>query len=649
MSGLAAVVTGFNNWSVGKKLASGFILVLLITVGIAAAGISGFATIRTDTQKQQIVVQMVQALNKGRLNRTLYQYTGISSYSEENARALQQLQQLGQSLYQFSWRPEGKAKLESVRQGIERYLAQRDTFVGTVNQRNTLLKEMNIATLDDYGRNSEALTRQTGADINITLAASRLDAAIQQTLKAWPDFIAKPDDAQKANINNKLSAVNERAELLKNLHPGGENGWMAGLILDTARLSATLDNYQAAFIAQEKQSGTLTATAGNLNRAVSDLYQSQLTSVIDAINQANVLMYGATVLGVLAGLIIAWRITRNITQPLRETLLVADKIASGDLTAHIDTHRGDEPGLLMQAVGRMNQNLKEIIVQVRQGVDNVARASAEIAAGNIDLSSRTEEQSAAVVQTAASMEQLTSTVKQNAENAHQASTLAQEASLNAGRGGKIVQEVVMTMAEISTSSRKIADIINVINGIAFQTNILALNAAVEAARAGEQGRGFAVVAGEVRSLAQRSATAAREIETLIGEAGAKVNNGSQLVSSAGQAMDDIVRSVSQVSSIMHEIAHASEEQSRGILQIGQAMTEMDTTTQQNAALVEESSAAASSLEEQAKQLEQTVAVFKTAPQGLAERAPAVQPARYVIAPQPKAVPVTAEAGGWEQF
>ena len=647
MSGLSAVVAGFNNWSVGKKLTSGFILVLLITVGIAAAGIKGFANIRTDTQKQQIVVQMVQALNQGRLNRTLYQYTGESRYSDENARALQQLQQLGQSLYQFNWHPEGKAKLDTVKQGIEGYLAQREIFVGTVNQRSALLKEMDINTLADYGHSSEALNRQAGVDVGIALAASRLDAAIQQTLKAWPDFIAKPDETQKANMINKLSAVAEQAELLKNQQPGGENGWVAGLILDTARLSAALNNYQAAFTVQEKQSAELTATAGKLNAAVTDLYQAQLVNVIDAISEANVIMYGAAVLGVLAGLIIAWRITRNITQPLRETLLVANKIAAGDLTAQIDTQRGDEPGLLMQAVGRMNQNLKEIIGQVRQGVDNVARASAEIAAGNIDLSSRTEEQSAAVVQTAASMEQLTSTVKQNAENAHQASSLAQEASQNAGRGGKIVQEVVVTMEEISTSSRKIADIINVINGIAFQTNILALNAAVEAARAGEQGRGFAVVAGEVRSLAQRSATAAREIEALISQAGEKVNNGSQLVSSAGQAMEDIVRSVSQVSSIMHEIAHASEEQSRGILQIGQAMTEMDTTTQQNAALVEESSAAASSLEEQAKQLEQTVAVFKTASQGLADRSPVTQPARYVVASKPQ--PVSAAAGGWEQF
>ncbi|WP_246875724.1 methyl-accepting chemotaxis protein, partial [Pantoea ananatis] len=233
-----------------------------------------------------------------------------------------------------------------------------------------------------------------------------------------------------------------------------------------------------------------------------------------------------------------------------------------------------------------------------------------------DLSSRTEQQSAAVVETAASMEELTSTVKQNAENAHHASQLATEASHNASRGGEIISDVISTMGGISQSSGKIGEIISVINGIAFQTNILALNAAVEAARAGEQGRGFAVVAGEVRNLAQRSSLAAKEIEALISESLSRVSNGTGLVNRAGVTMEDIVKSVTQVRDIMGEIAAASDEQNRGITQIAQAMTEMDTTTQQNAALVEESSAAASSLEDQAHELEKTVAVFRVPASGL---------------------------------
>lgn len=646
MSSLAAWTSGFNNLSVGKKLTSGFALVLFICLVVAGAGIRGFSTIGENAQKQQLVVQMVQQLNQARLNRTLFQFTGESQYGEKNAQALQQLRQLTETLETLTWHPEGQAMLTTVRQGMENYLGMRETFVQALQQRNTLLQQLRTDTLAGYGRQSEALSRQN-SDTGAALAASRLDAAIQRVINLWPAFIAQPDEARKGDIVTALSAVTERSALLKSSVQGDDAGWVAGVATEAARLHDALENFQNVFAHQREQSTVLTAAAEKLNTAVNALYQFQTEQAAGTITEASAIMYIAVALGVLAGLLIAWRITRNITYPLRETLLVANKIASGDLTANINTERGDEPGLLMQAVGRMNQNLQEIILQVRQGVDNVARASAEIAAGNIDLSSRTEQQSAAVVETAASMEQLTSTVKQNADNAHQASRLALEASDNAGRGGKIVQDVVVTMEDISASSRKIADIINVINGIAFQTNILALNAAVEAARAGEQGRGFAVVAGEVRSLAQRSATAAREIETLINEAGQKVDNGSRLVSSAGQAMDDIVRSVSQVSGIMNEIASASEEQSRGILQIGQAMTEMDTTTQQNAALVEESSAAASSLEDQARQLEQTVAVFKTAQRGF-ERSPTVSaPRPRVLTPTPAAA--TASQGGWEQF
>jgi methyl-accepting chemotaxis protein-2 (aspartate sensor receptor) len=280
-----------------------------------------------------------------------------------------------------------------------------------------------------------------------------------------------------------------------------------------------------------------------------------------------------------------------MTRQIKHNLTLAERIAEGDLTATIEPQSTDELGRLTMAMGVMNDKLRDMITQIKESVIHVANASSDISAGNTDLASRTEEQSAAVVETAASMEELTSTVKRNADNAREASQLAGVAAEHARSGGKIVWDVVNTMETITESSNKITDIISVINGISFQTNILALNAAVEAARAGEQGRGFAVVAGEVRSLAQRSAQAAKEIEGLIKESVQRVTTGSEMANKAGTTMEQIVSSVTNVSGIMNEISSASEEQSRGIDQIGKAVTELDSTTQQNAALVQESSAA----------------------------------------------------------
>ncbi|MBC7415460.1 MAG: methyl-accepting chemotaxis protein, partial [Herminiimonas sp.] len=270
----------------------------------------------------------------------------------------------------------------------------------------------------------------------------------------------------------------------------------------------------------------------------------------------------------------------------------------------------DETGRLLQALKDMNANLQKIVAEVRSGTDTIATASSEIASGNLDLSSRTEQQASSLEETASSMEELTSTVKQNADNARQANGLAMTASEVARKGGSVVAEVVQTMGSINASSRKIIDIIAVIDGIAFQTNILALNAAVEAARAGEQGRGFAVVASEVRNLAQRSAAAAKEIKSLIGDSVEKVEIGTKLVDQAGATMGEIVDSVRRVTDIMGEITAASQEQTAGIEQINQAITEMDNVTQQNAALVEEAAAAAESLQDQAANLSQVVSVFK---------------------------------------
>ncbi|WP_136526153.1 methyl-accepting chemotaxis protein [Geomonas ferrireducens] len=361
------------------------------------------------------------------------------------------------------------------------------------------------------------------------------------------------------------------------------------------------------------------------------------------------------IIGGTAGLaalifVFAWFVARRIKEALDQAIGASRRIASGDLTAHIVVDSKDETGELLASLKEMNEGLAHIVGDVRNGAESIATATEEIAAGNADLSQRTEEQASALEETASSMEELTSTVKQNADNAQAANQLAINASGVAVKGGEVINRVVRTMESITDSSKKISDIIGVIDGIAFQTNILALNAAVEAARAGEQGRGFAVVAAEVRSLAQRSAAAAKEIKSLIEDSVSKVQDGSRLVEEAGRTTQDIVTSIKRVTDIMAEISAASIEQSSGIEQVNTAITQMDDVTQQNAALVEEAAAAAESLEEQAQQLVSVVARF-TLEQAQKQAAPPAEKRKLTRAaakPQvqeKKVKPVAASAGG----
>ncbi|AZR94235.1 chemotaxis protein [Bordetella trematum] len=343
---------------------------------------------------------------------------------------------------------------------------------------------------------------------------------------------------------------------------------------------------------------------------IDNLTDAFVQQAADAHGQANIVTLALVALAVLLCVGGAWFLSRQVLKPLAEAGGHFDRIAAGDLSARVDVRSDNEIGHLFAALKRMQESLTRTVSSVRRGVDEINVGAREIAAGNTDLSSRTEEQAASLEETAASMEELASTVKQNADNARQANQLAASASDVAERGGVAVSEVVNTMEDISASSRKISEIVSVIDGIAFQTNILALNAAVEAARAGEQGKGFAVVAGEVRSLAQRSAQAAKEIKGLIEDSVGKVAAGSQQVGRAGATMQEIVVSVKRVTDIMGEISAASQEQSSGIEQVNRAVSQMDEVTQQNAALVEQAAAAAAALQEQSQQLAEAVAVFK---------------------------------------
>ena len=329
-----------------------------------------------------------------------------------------------------------------------------------------------------------------------------------------------------------------------------------------------------------------------------------------AVVLVNEVIWGVAIASALFALVLAVSIIRSVTAPIQQAVDVANAVAEGDLTRAIDTRGRSETAQLLQALSAMQQRLGQVVSTVRQGAEGVATASAQIAQGNTDLSSRTEQQASALEETSASMEQMGSTASQNADNARQASQLAASASTVAVQGGEVVSQVVQTMKDINDSSKKISDIIGVIDGIAFQTNILALNAAVEAARAGEQGRGFAVVAAEVRNLAQRSAEAAKEIKGLIMASVDRVEQGTALVDRAGSTMQEVVTSIRRVTDIVGEISSASQEQNAGVGQVSEAVSQMDQATQQNAALVEESAAAASSLRGQAEQLVQAVAVFR---------------------------------------
>ena len=514
------------------------------------------------------------------------------------------------------------------------------TVLQTIRQQQSTLNGSWVALLQTRNTLNRAGIRYMMDQNNIgsgsTVAELMQSASIslKQAEKNWADYEALPRDprqstAAAAEIKRNYDIYhNALAELIQLLGAGKINEFF------DQPTQGYQDGFEKQYVAYMEQNDRLYDIAVSDNNA--------------SYSQAMWILVGVMIV-VLAVIFAVWfGIKASLVAPMNRLIDSIRHIAGGVLVKPIEVDGSNEMGQLAESLRHMQGELMRTVGDVRNGANAIYSGASEIATGNNDLSSRTEQQAASLEETAASMEQLTATVKQNAENARQASHLALSASETAQRGGKVVDNVVQTMRDISTSSQKIADIISVIDGIAFQTNILALNAAVEAARAGEQGRGFAVVAGEVRNLAQRSAQAAREIKSLIEDSVGKVDVGSTLVESAGETMAEIVSAVTRVTDIMGEIASASDEQSRGIDQVGLAVAEMDRVTQQNAALVEESAAAAAALEEQASRLTEAVAVFRIQQQQQQQRETSAV-VKNVTPATPRKMVVADSGENWEKF
>jgi methyl-accepting chemotaxis protein len=522
--------------------------------------------------------------------------------------------------------------------------------------------------IDTYGH---AVTTYGQAD-----AVQTLLSAFKTQIQEWKNTLLRgKDEAERAKYwqafqDSERRVTQQVAKLGADLPTGKQRDLIEQFGRAHAQMGQDFRKGYEQFVAAGFEASVGDLAVKGKDRAPSELLAELNEQIVAATHEsvaaaeasskrATLLSLIAMVLGSGAAIVAGVLVSRSIVRPLGRAVEVAQTVAAGDLRTRIEVTSNDETGQLLRALKDMNASLKQIVSKVRSGAETITVASDEIATGNMDLSSRTEQQAGALEETASAIEELTSTVKQNADNARQANQLAISACDVAVKGGDVVERAVTTMASISESSKQIVDIIGVIDGIAFQTNILALNAAVEAARAGEQGRGFAVVASEVRNLAQRSANAAKEIKALIGDSVERVEAGSALVNETGSTMTEIVASVKRVMDIMGEISAASAEQGAGIEQINIAVTEMDTTTQQNAALVEEAAAAAQALREQTVALNEVVGVFKldhdavVVAAGQPVRTPvAVRPAApAVAAPAVRRQPKLAQAGGgdWEEF
>jgi methyl-accepting chemotaxis protein len=507
------------------------------------------------------------------------------------------------------------------------------------------------------GSDELRLLQSQAREVNQLRADIELEGSLSLALVAsggvtdLQDFIDPRIKAISLRITQRLKALDEAK-------PNVESQALLARAVELRRVYTTTreEAFQATAadplatqrIVNEKllpQSQQYMAAIDGLAKLIDTIATDALAAQAQHTRQSLLLLGTCTLLAVALGAGAAWLITRSVTVPLSATMAAADRMAGGDMSVTVAIEGGDEVADLQGALSRMQQSLGSLVGEVRASSESIATASAQIATGNQDLSTRTEQTASNLQRAASNLEEITGTVGQTADSARTANQLAASASMAAQRGGKVVSQVVSTMNDIQTASRRIADIIGTIDGIAFQTNILALNAAVEAARAGEQGRGFAVVAGEVRTLAQRSAEAAREIKSLIGASVEKVETGTRLVGEAGGAMEEIVSGVKRVTDVIGEISAATTEQSGGLRQVNEAVAQLDQMTQQNAALVEESAAAAQSMAEQSRRLTQTMVRFKVAAVAASSPAGLKTPVAPLAAPVAAPVPTRAKTPG----
>lgn len=600
-----------ENTKIAHKLSLGFGLVLLLVVGSGSISVLRFKNIHDVYEQSNVIYDINIDVFQAKINRLKLLY-GDEKAGKVMADYIAHASLLTQDAQQYPWQPEQQTQLQDIASQLSHFQSSITAMTQAMQALAATGKQLDQRNMQSQSTLYEALIKTQVTDASVLfqqlLAISQLRDQLQ-LLRYDPANAAALDVQLQQQSNAIQSSI---TALLPQLPPEAQTQlnalWSA--TLDVKQLS---ERYAAGFRALNVAESAVKADGDKSSAIIKNILQQMKSQNSSLTNGAINLTLLTVSIAVLLGILIAWLISRQITHPVRRNLMLAERIASGDLSATITPGGRDELGKLAGAMGAMNHRLRTIIQEVRDSVFTVSQAASSINSDNHNLSSRTEQQAAAVVQTAASMEQLTVTVKHNADNARHASQIAAEASLQAEQGGAAVSEVVQTMGDISASSKKIAEITAVINSIAFQTNILALNAAVEAARAGEQGRGFAVVASEVRNLSQRSAQAAKDIERLISESVGQITEGNNRVARAGERMEQVVNAISRVNHIVGEISSASDEQSRGIEQIARAVSELDSTTQQNATLVSASALSATALEDQALRLETLLKQFNLEP------------------------------------